>query len=110
MTVQDLFKAAQQLTLADQMRLVSQLMTLIAPKIQNQTISQTLIASVEDHSSVGPHSGSSNLSFNGEDSLEQDFEAIANSLADELQSALKDSIPHLSDYAVSRAGIYEEHP
>jgi hypothetical protein len=46
------------------------------------------------------------------DLLQQDeeFEAIADRLADEFQIYVGDTIPFLSDYSVSRAGIYEEHP
>ncbi|MCT7962000.1 hypothetical protein NG791_15120 [Laspinema sp. D1] len=41
---------------------------------------------------------------------EDEFEAIANPLADELTDSLGPDVPTLSDYAVSRAGIYHEHP
>lgn len=46
------------------------------------------------------------------DLLQQDeeFEVIADRLADEFQIYVGDTIPFLSDYSVSRAGIYEEHP
>jgi hypothetical protein len=40
----------------------------------------------------------------------EEFEAIADCLADEFQRYVGATIPALSDYAVSRAGIYEEHP
>lgn len=40
----------------------------------------------------------------------EEFEAIADRLADEFQMYVGATIPALSDYAVSRAGIYEEHP
>jgi len=40
----------------------------------------------------------------------EEFEAIADCLADEFQMYVGATIPALSDYAVSRAGIYEEHP
>jgi len=39
-----------------------------------------------------------------------EFEAIANQLADELITFTGPNPPSLSDYAVSREGIYEEHP
>ena len=38
------------------------------------------------------------------------FEDLADRLADELATSVGANIPLLSDYAVSRAGIYEEHP
>jgi hypothetical protein len=37
------------------------------------------------------------------------FEAIADRLPDNFQMYAGDAIPVLPDYAVSRAGIYEEH-
>jgi antitoxin ParD1/3/4 len=39
-----------------------------------------------------------------------EFEAVADHLADELTVSLGPNFPSLSDYAVSRAGIYEDHP
>ena len=39
-----------------------------------------------------------------------EFEAVADQLADELTASLGPNVPSLSDYAVSRAGIYEDHP
>jgi hypothetical protein len=41
---------------------------------------------------------------------DEEFEAIADHLADEFQMYVGATIPFLSDYSVSRAGIYEEHP
>jgi len=38
------------------------------------------------------------------------FEAIADRLADEFQMYVGATPPVLSDYAVSRAGIYEDYP
>ncbi|MEW6499141.1 MAG: hypothetical protein AB1589_42655 [Cyanobacteriota bacterium] len=38
------------------------------------------------------------------------FEDIADQLADELARSVGTNVPLLSDYAISRAGIYEEHP
>ena len=39
-----------------------------------------------------------------------EFETAADQLADELRASLGPNAPLLSDYAVSRAGIYEDHP
>jgi antitoxin ParD1/3/4 len=39
-----------------------------------------------------------------------EFEAVADQLADELTVSLGSNVLSLSDYAVSRAGIYEDHP
>ena len=39
-----------------------------------------------------------------------EFEAVADQLADELTACRRSNAPVLSDYAVSRAGIYEDHP
>jgi hypothetical protein len=41
---------------------------------------------------------------------DQEFEVSADQVADEFEIFIGSSIPVLSDYAVSRAGIYEEHP
>ena len=41
---------------------------------------------------------------------DEEFEAIADNLADEFKIYIGDSVVVLSDYAISRAGIYEEHP
>ena len=41
---------------------------------------------------------------------DDEFEAVADSLANEYAACVKSTTPPLSDYAVSRAGIYEEHP
>jgi len=41
---------------------------------------------------------------------DEEFEAIADCLADEFQRYVGATIPSLSDYSISRAGIYEEHP
>ena len=38
-----------------------------------------------------------------------EFEVVADQLADELAANLGPNAPSLSDYAVSRAGIYEDH-
>jgi antitoxin ParD1/3/4 len=39
-----------------------------------------------------------------------EFEVVADQLADELTALLGPNVPSLSDYAVSRVGIYEDHP
>ncbi len=39
-----------------------------------------------------------------------EFTVVADQLADELTAGLGPNVPSLSDYAVSRAGIYEDHP
>ncbi|MGG6266526.1 hypothetical protein ACQ4M3_17205 [Leptolyngbya sp. AN03gr2] len=41
---------------------------------------------------------------------EDDFEAIADQLADEFQQYVGSGVSPLSNDAVSRSGIYEEHP
>ena len=41
---------------------------------------------------------------------DEEFEAIADHLADEFKTYVGATATVLSDYAVSRAGIYEEHP
>ena len=41
---------------------------------------------------------------------DQEFETLADQLADELLNRVGSNVASLSDYAVSREGIYEEHP
>lgn len=41
---------------------------------------------------------------------DDDFEALADQLADKLAACMEANTPVLSDYAVSRSGIYEDHP
>ncbi|WP_199249021.1 hypothetical protein [[Phormidium] sp. ETS-05] len=41
---------------------------------------------------------------------DSEFEVVADHLADELAACLGANVLPLSDDAVSRAGIYEEHP
>lgn len=40
---------------------------------------------------------------------DEEFEVIANKLAEDFKRYVGQNIPNLSDYAVSREGIYEEH-
>ncbi len=40
---------------------------------------------------------------------DREFEALADRLTDEFSSSVGTNVPLLSDYAVSRTGIYEEH-
>ncbi len=39
-----------------------------------------------------------------------EFEALADLLAEEFTASIKPNTPPLSNYTVSRAGIYEDHP
>ncbi len=41
---------------------------------------------------------------------DHEWDALADQLVDTVTTALPKSLPILSDYATSRAGIYEEHP
>lgn len=41
---------------------------------------------------------------------DDEFEVIANELADDFAACVGSDVLPLSDYAVSREGIYEEHP
>jgi hypothetical protein len=41
---------------------------------------------------------------------DDEFEAVADQLADEFAACVGPNVPVLSDYAISRAGIYEDHP
>jgi len=39
-----------------------------------------------------------------------EFESVADQLANECTASFQSNAPSLSDYAVSREGIYEDHP
>lgn len=41
---------------------------------------------------------------------DEEFEVLADRLANEYEAYVESNVPVLSDYAISRAGIYEEHP
>ena len=41
---------------------------------------------------------------------DRDFEILLDELADDFIKSLGGNVPVLSDFAVSREGIYEEHP
>jgi antitoxin ParD1/3/4 len=41
---------------------------------------------------------------------DEEFETIADQLAQDFKTYVGHNTPNLSDYAVSREGIYEEHP
>lgn len=41
---------------------------------------------------------------------DEEFEIIADRLAEDFKTYVGHNTPNLSDYAVSREGIYEEHP
>lgn len=45
-----------------------------------------------------------------EQKKDEDFEAIADKLAQDFQKYVGQDVTHLSDYAVNREGIYEDHP
>lgn len=45
-----------------------------------------------------------------EELSDEDFEELADQLADELDACMEPNGSVLSDYAVNRAGIYEDHP
>ena len=41
---------------------------------------------------------------------DREFEMLLDELADDFIKSLRGNVPVLSDFAVSREGIYEEHP
>ena len=47
---------------------------------------------------------------NQDNTSEEKFEALTDQLANVFAASLPSNVPPLSDYAVSRAGIYEDHP
>jgi antitoxin ParD1/3/4 len=50
------------------------------------------------------------LQQESEQSIDDEFEIVADQLADEFAACVGANAPVLSDYAVSRASIYEDHP
>jgi hypothetical protein len=70
MTVQELFKAAQELTLADQVRLASQLMQSVVQKMQLTAHEHTPQKQVDDPI-IGLFSGSPDLASRSEEILTQ---------------------------------------
>jgi antitoxin ParD1/3/4 len=41
---------------------------------------------------------------------DEEFESISDKLAEDFKMYVGQNVPNLSDYAVSRESIYEEHP
>ena len=84
------------------------------PEQQNKAIA--FIEQLEFQSDRGANAQISQepetISFTENDCVEEDeeFEAIADCLADEFQKYVGSITPPLSDYAVSRTAIYQEHP
>ena len=75
MTVQELVKAAQKLSLSDQMQLVSQLMQLVTQKLPfpGQTAEDVTPLNIEDDPIVGMFAGAPNLSTEAKDILTQEI-------------------------------------
>ena len=86
----------------------------LPPEQQNQAIA--FIQFLEFQSNQGANTQISQdaekISFAENNCVEEDdeFETIADCLADEFQRYVGSTTPILSDYAVSRSGIYQEHP
>ena len=76
MTVQELFKAAQELTLADQLQLASQLMQAVLQKVQ-WTAPNGNVESQADDSLVGLFSGSPDLASRSTEILTQEIRSTS---------------------------------
>ena len=72
MTIQELLNAAQQLSLHDQIRLVSQLMQLVAQAMQSMPVDTRPSSSTEDRL-IGLFVGSPELATQSEDILHQEL-------------------------------------
>jgi hypothetical protein len=72
MTIQELLNAAQQLSLHDQIRLVSQLMQLVVQEIQPMS-ADTRSANQTEDPLIGLFSGSPELATQSEDILHQEL-------------------------------------
>ena len=76
MTVQELFKAAQELTLADQMRLASQLMQAVLQTVQLTTYDGNVDNQADDPI-VGLFSGSPDLASRSTEILTQEISSTS---------------------------------
>ncbi len=76
MTVQELLNAVQQLSLHDQMRLVSQLMQLVAQAMQSMSVGTRPSSPTEDPL-IGLFSGSPDLANQSEDILHQELNSTS---------------------------------
>ncbi len=56
------------------------------------------------------HSPSSKASDSDAELTAREFEILLDELADDFIKSLGSNVPVLSDFAISREGIYEEHP
>jgi hypothetical protein len=85
----------------------------LPPEQQNKIIE--FIEKLESQSNQGANAQISQkpetIFFTENDCVEDDeeFEAIADDVADELQRYLGSTTPVLSDYAVRRSGIYQDY-
>jgi hypothetical protein len=103
MTVQELEAELLSLTFAERMQILQVLLRDFADSWTG--VEPTLSMSESEQQSptfVSPLASS-------QPSLEA-FEALADQLADDFLSFAETPVPTLSEYAVSRAGLYEEHP
>lgn len=76
MTIQELLNAAQQLSLHDQIRLVSQLMQLVAQEMQSTSVDTRPSNPTEDPL-IGLFSGSPDLATQSEDVLQQELRSTS---------------------------------
>jgi len=56
------------------------------------------------------HGSSSKASDSDAELTDREFEILLDELADDFIKSLGSNVPVLSDFAISREGIYEEHP
>ncbi|MBD2465777.1 hypothetical protein H6G89_32835 [Oscillatoria sp. FACHB-1407] len=76
MTIQELLTAAQQLSLHEQIRLVSQLMQLVAQEMQSTSVDTRPSSPIEDPL-IGLFSGSPDLATQSEDILQQELSSTS---------------------------------
>jgi hypothetical protein len=103
MTVNDLESQILSLTFAEKMQILQVLLRDFANIWSGVDKMENVVeGDLEDTSAQG-------LLLPNDPAMEE-FEMLADQLADEFLAYVEKPVPALSDYAVSRAGIYEEHP
>ena len=91
------------------MQVVSKMETLIAEIVQKlYTLPELKVLEVANF--VDFLTGSDDTRGSDRPNYHESFETIADQLAEAFETIVGSAVPALSDYAVSRAGIYEEHP
>jgi hypothetical protein len=85
-------------------RIVSKLRYLAKPQLE------VVLNFVDFLTWQSAHCPSSKASDSDAELSDREFEILLDELADDFIKSLGSNVPVLSDFAISREGIYEEHP